>query len=234
LCCPTEVIRFAHGGRSGWRDIRALSMYRRTRERLALAEADNFGQRQFLEVAERTGLSGDEVKAIVTRWIYREPLAFVARYAAPDAGLFITKLHERGIRTGIFSDYPADDKLAALGIATDIVRDASAPEIDRLKPQPDGFIRVAELLDVPPNRCVIIGDRDDRDGAAARRGGFIFLRKTATDQPPKPFAFSRYQQLIRELEYLGVQDIAGSEAALERSRGSAQAIASTTGMPNPS
>lgn len=201
--------------RFGWRDVRALSLYRRTRERLAVAEADNIGERQFLEVAQKTGLSADEVKALVARWIYREPLAFVARYAAPDAGLFIAKLHQHGIRTGVFSDYPADDKLAALRIATDIVRDASLPEIDRFKPQPDGFLRVAELLEVPPNRCLIIGDRDDRDGEAARRGGFIFLRKTATDQHQEPFAFSRYRQLVRELECLGVQDFGGRDKRLK-------------------
>lgn len=196
--------------RSGWRDVRALSLYRRARERLALAEADGIGRRQFLEVADRTGLSVDAVEAIVTRWIYRAPLAFVARYGAPDASFFLTKLRQRDIRTGIFSDYPADGKLAALGIVADIVRDASVSEIDRFKPQPDGFLRVAELLGVAPARCLIIGDRDDRDGEAARRGGFIFLMKTPTDQPPMPFAFSHYRQLIGELDQLGVPIIRGS------------------------
>lgn len=186
--------------RSGWRDLHTLRTFRRTRERLALAEADNIGQRQFLDVAAEIELSADEVKAIITRWIYREPLAFVARYAAPDAARFIAKLHKRGKRTGVFSDYPASDKLAVLGIEAQVVRDAGMPEIGRLKPHPNGFIRVAELLAVPPHRSLIIGDRDDRDGEAARRGSFMFLRKVTKVRHPRALEFSRYEQLIHEID----------------------------------
>jgi beta-phosphoglucomutase-like phosphatase (HAD superfamily) len=57
----------------------------------------------------------------------------------------------------------------------EVARDASAKEIARLKPHPLGLLTVAALLGVRPERCLIIGDRDDRDGEAARRGGFRFL-----------------------------------------------------------
>lgn len=186
--------------RSGWSDVRTLMKFRRTRERLASAGADNIGQRQILDVAAAIGFSSDQVNAIVTRWIYREPLAYIPRYAMPDAASFISKLRNRGIRTGVFSDYPACDKLTVLGIEAEVVCDASAPEIGRLKPHPGGFIRVAELLGVSPHRCLIIGDRDDRDGEAARRAGFKFLRKIHAAEQLQPYEFCRYEQLIREIE----------------------------------
>lgn len=99
---------------------------------------------------------------------HAEPLAFVKRY---DLGAqpFIEALRASGRRIGVFSDYPTAGKLAALGIEVDIARDAAMPDIGRLKPHPRGFERVAELLSLPPSRCLIIGDRD---GEAGRRGGF--------------------------------------------------------------
>jgi len=198
-----------------WRDLRTLRMFRRERDRLALAGADNIGRRQFEHVAAAAGRPPSEVEAIVTQWIYREPLSFVSRYTFPDVSRFITSLKDRGIRTGVFSDYPATDKLDALGIAVEVVRDATEPDVGRLKPRPDGFIRVAHLLDVRPERCLIIGDRDDRDGEAARRGGFMFLQKIAALRQPKAREFTSYAGLICEIERIsasqspGATDVAG-------------------------
>jgi HAD superfamily hydrolase (TIGR01509 family) len=46
----------------------------------------------------------------------------------------------------------------------------------RLKPHPDGMLRAARALGVEPSRCLVIGDRDDADGAAARAAGMAFRR----------------------------------------------------------
>jgi HAD superfamily hydrolase (TIGR01509 family) len=41
----------------------------------------------------------------------------------------------------------------------------------RLKPDPEGYLSAAERLGIAPERCLVIGDRDDADGAAARAAG---------------------------------------------------------------
>jgi HAD superfamily hydrolase (TIGR01549 family) len=46
----------------------------------------------------------------------------------------------------------------------------------RLKPAPDGYLLAAERLGVVPAGCLVIGDRDDTDGEAARRAGMAFRR----------------------------------------------------------
>jgi hypothetical protein len=51
---------------------------------------------------------------------------------------------------------------------------------------------------VAPDRCLIIGDRNDRDGEAARRGGFPLLLKTGPTSPKKAGYFSAYAQLVEE------------------------------------
>jgi beta-phosphoglucomutase-like phosphatase (HAD superfamily) len=200
-----------------WRELRAVMMFRRERERLALTEADNIGRRQFERVAAATGRSRSEIEAVVTRWIYREPLSLVSRFAFPDVVGFVASLHSRGIRTGVFSDYPATDKLKAMGVAVEVVRDATAADVGRLKPNPDGFICVAQLLDVRPEKCLIVGDRDDRDGEAARRGGFVFLQKIAARSRPGAREFARYSELISEIERIPARWGAG-DTSLDNKR----------------
>lgn len=43
-----------------------------------------------------------------------------------------------------------------------------------LKPDPEGYLRAAELLQVEPAQCLVIGDREDADGAAARAANMGF------------------------------------------------------------
>jgi putative hydrolase of the HAD superfamily len=195
----TALIRHALTRRRGWRDLYVVWKFRRLRTRLALAEAERIGQQDFEVTSQATGVPISDVKQIVTRWLFQEPLSIIRRHAFSGADEFLARLKERGIRTGVFSDYPADDKLKVLGLKMDFIRDASSTEIARLKPNPAGFLKVAELLGVTPSRCVIIGDRDDRDGQAAKRGGFLFLKKIPGKRRPASREFNSYQTLADEL-----------------------------------
>jgi FMN phosphatase YigB (HAD superfamily) len=56
------------------------------------------------------------------------------------------------------------------------------------------------LMNVRPDRCLIVGDRDDRDGEAARRGGFLFLKKVSNRRQPKMLEFRHYAELIHEFD----------------------------------
>ena len=44
----------------------------------------------------------------------------------------------------------------------------------RLKPWPDGYQSAAERLGIAPERCLVVGDRQDADGAAAELAGMEF------------------------------------------------------------
>jgi len=194
------LLRHVLTQRHGWRDLFVIWVFRRVRTRLAIAEAGEIGRREFEITSESTGVSVAEVEKIVARWLYQEPLSVMNRHVFSGVDEFLTTLKERGIRTGVFSDYSAEDKLRTLGLSVDVVRDASATDIARLKPNPTGFLRVAELLGISPARCLVIGDRDDRDGAAAKRGGFVFLKRTAGRQRSGQYEFNCYHDLARELK----------------------------------
>jgi putative hydrolase of the HAD superfamily len=195
----SKLIRHALTQRRGWRDLYVVYVFRRLRNRLALAEADEIGRRDFEETAKAAGVSVNDVKEIVARWLFQEPLGIIAQHTFPGIDVFVAALRERGIRTGVFSDYPAEDKLKVLGVSVEVVRDASQAEVARLKPNPAGFLRVAELLGASPSRSLIIGDRDDRDGEAARRGGFLFLKKVPAKRGGVSGTFTSYRALADEL-----------------------------------
>ena len=55
-----------------------------------------------------------------------------------------------------------------------VVSNGEHPDLKRLKPAPDGMLLAAAELGVLPEHCLVIGDRDDADGAAARAAGMAF------------------------------------------------------------
>jgi HAD superfamily hydrolase (TIGR01549 family) len=91
----------------------------------------------------------------------------------------LARFRAGGGRTALVSDYPAEAKLAALGareLFDAVVASGEPGGPDRLKPAPDGYLCAARALGVAPAECLVIGDRDDADGVAARRAGMAFRR----------------------------------------------------------
>lgn len=82
----------------------------------------------------------------------------------------------KGIPVAVLSDYGAvREKLTALGFPVGkaaVLLDA--PAGGGLKPCPRAFLLIAERLGVPPEQCLVIGDRADTDGAGAAAAGMQF------------------------------------------------------------
>jgi HAD superfamily hydrolase (TIGR01549 family) len=213
------LLRHVLTSRHGWRDLRVVLKFRRVRMHLALAAAGEIGRREFSDTAQATGVGVGEVRKIVSRWVYEMPLAVIPKYRFRGADEFITLVQQRGIRTGVFSDYPADGKLKALGLTVEVVRDATSTDVARLKPDPAGFLKVAELLAVSPARCLIIGDRDDRDGAAAASGGFVYLKKIAIGGQPQTHQFNDFLDLVGEMHELQIQQPATEASSQAKDAG---------------
>jgi FMN phosphatase YigB (HAD superfamily) len=169
-------------------EARILRTFRAVREELAEEEAPSIGRPQYERTAERLRLSTATVEAVVAEWIHQRPLRHLAACRQAGARRLFTALRQGGRRIGVWSDYPAPAKLRALGLAADASTSADDPEVDRLKPQPAGLARVLELLDVPAAEALMIGDRDDRDGEAARRLGCPYLLLNRRPTTPSEFA----------------------------------------------
>jgi putative hydrolase of the HAD superfamily len=158
----------------GWRTIRVLRAYRLAQEYLRAVDAPcDLGAEQLRLASEWSGCGLDHCRAIVERWMEREPLAHLAKCARPGVSAFFREARQRGIRLAVCSDYPAPRKLIALGLGDcfDAVVCAQDPEVGRFKPHPRMLQVALERLGVTPEDALYLGDRADVDGAAARNAG---------------------------------------------------------------
>lgn len=151
--------------------LRTLRTFRHVREKLGDAGESSFMEAQFVQTADRHGKTPQQVRELVGDWMEARPLASVARYRYPYLEELFAGLRRHGKKVAVFSDYPAVDKLAAMGLDADLVVCATDPEIGRLKPDPAGLLEILRRTGVAPERALMIGDREDRDAAAAWQAG---------------------------------------------------------------
>jgi FMN phosphatase YigB (HAD superfamily) len=166
---------------SGWRDIRTLKAFRQEHERLRAegnVESSDPYRQQIKNTATRLGRRDEQIAAIVERWMIGRPARWLWLFRRRKLLQAIAHYRAAGGKTALVSDYPTPKKLIALGAAGlfEVVvacGDSDAP--CALKPHPAGFLRASKRLGVSPDACLVIGDRDDADGEAARRAGMAFL-----------------------------------------------------------
>lgn len=170
---------------TGWNAVPVVRAFRREHERLhRQLGADPtlvFEPSPFAEQVRRTalavGLSEEAVARLIERWMIHRPARWLRLFRRRALLAEIVRARAEGLRTALVSDYPARGKLAALG-ATDlfdrVVANGEHPELKRLKPSPEGYLLAAEQLGVAARECLVIGDRPDVDGQAARRAGMDF------------------------------------------------------------
>ena len=159
----------------GIRTLRVLRAYRRAHEALRTMPAGtpDLADRQVQLACDWTGLSPAMVGACVTRWFEREPLDLVGRAVRDGVPECLQAARDRNVRLGVLSDYPAGEKLAAMGIAHffDVTVSAQDDAVRELKPSPRGLEVVLQSLAVECHRALYVGDRPEVDAAAAARAG---------------------------------------------------------------
>jgi FMN phosphatase YigB (HAD superfamily) len=155
--------------------LQALRSYRKAHEELRHPAADSgeIASAQLLLAGKKAGVSPEIVASYVARWMEEEPLSLLATWMREGTLALLQAAKRSGLKLAVCSDYPADRKLAAMGIAPvfDVVVTAQDPEVQRLKPDPRGLEVALQRLAVRSNEAFYIGDRVDVDGEAASRAG---------------------------------------------------------------
>ena len=163
------------GPRATWRVVRRLRVFRRVREELRELgrPAEPLVELQYRVPAERLGEAPEAVRGTVEEWMYARPLPFLARCARPDLAPLLDRLAGLGMRLGVFSDYPVEEKLVALGVRRrfDLALCAVEPDVNAFKPHPRGFQLAAERWNLEPERVLYVGDRPEVDARGARAAG---------------------------------------------------------------
>lgn len=146
-----------------------LRSFRHCREALAESPVEDFLTAQYAIPAARRGCTAEEVRGLVADWMERRPLPMLAACRRPGVRRLFAAMAREGKRIAILSDYPAAEKLAALGLAADYVIAATDADVGRPKPDSGGLEKLLRQAGVAPHRAVLIGDRVDRDWAVAAR-----------------------------------------------------------------
>lgn len=174
LAMAAELLLF------GWGAIRTLRSFRHAHEALRDVPADATAlalspfQRQLEHAALALGKTPGDVAPVVQQWMFERPLKWVARAKRQALLDALASFRQGGGKTALVSDYPATGKLKALGafdLFEVVISNGEPGGPSKLKPDPEGYLSAAKRLGVDPARCLVIGDRDDADGAAARSAG---------------------------------------------------------------
>jgi len=132
---------------------------------------------QLERAANVTGKDVALVERAVTEWMHERPGRWISAFRRKALLDEIVSFRSSGGKTALVSDYPARTKLTSLGVTElfDVVVANGEPDGPTwIKPDPSGYLRAAERLGIAPSRCLVIGDRDDADGAAARAAKMAF------------------------------------------------------------
>lgn len=115
----------------------------------------------------------------------------------------LAAIRAAGFRQGLLSDFPPEQKLEYLGLAGQWDAVLCSERTGRLKPDPLPFQRLAEALDLPPERILYVGNSFRYDMYGAKRAGMktaliSFPRSpSGRSRGPVDYAFHDYRQLLK-------------------------------------
>lgn len=171
------------------RDVFLIKKYREIRENWEAYEKDacypenmDLDSRQYAFVAKAKKASPERVKNAVEFFMLETPLRLLPTYKDVILSAMIEELHEKGVKVIVYSDYPAEDKLKALGIRADRCFTSADECIGCMKPDPKGLKVILEKLGLKAEDAIMIGDRYEKDGLAAEGNQMDYVIVSASSK----------------------------------------------------
>lgn len=169
--------------RTDSRTLRILRTYRKLRESYGEREVVDFEAALIAATAREHSCTEEHARRITVEWIDERPLPYLPACMYPNVAALFTAIRASGRLVGILSDYPAAAKLEHMGLSADHIVCAVDPDVGVQKPNPRGLERLIMAADATPEETVLIGDRAERDGLAARRAGAKVLLRSERPIP---------------------------------------------------
>lgn len=161
--------------RSLKKHISVIKAFRQAQEHLRLNSpgAANCKRLQFELAAQLANQPIEVVEEIVEEWFLRRPLPFLQYCSRRKIHFTLQSLLTKGMKLGVFSDYPAAEKLSALGLDQYFSFAISVwdKEMSGFKPYTNGFNIAAERMGFHPTEILYVGDRPKVDGTGAHQAG---------------------------------------------------------------
>ena len=142
-------------------------------------------------------------------WIY-EPMKKLYRSTKPFDGVLETFkiIKEKGLKIGLFSDFPLFNKLESMGLASYVDYALSSENVGFLKPSVHCFENLLYNIGVEPAEALYVGDSYDKDVVGARGAGIdailVNVRGSVKDYPLANEVFESWEGfekwLLKSLE----------------------------------
>ena len=158
-------------------EINILKHFRNEREKKSFMANENtqIAHNQYIWCQDKVKCPIWEIKDVVRKWIYKKPLKYLPLCMYKSVKPLLSVLKTKNIKSAIFSDYRAEEKVHSLGLSIDYVFSSEQEEIGTLKPSPKGLDYISNKLGIDKNHMLYIGDREDKDGACAYHAGVAYL-----------------------------------------------------------
>ena len=147
------------------RELYALYCFRKMREKseYKFARFEDL----YNAIEKKAYLPTKKIEESIRNWLFQVPLLVINACAYKSVITFANQQFDEGKKIFIYSDYPAEDKLDAIGMKHDVVFAFGEDGIDEQKPS----LRIMETIlsksGLKPNQLLYIGDRDDKDRVSA-------------------------------------------------------------------
>ena len=167
-----RLVRHALTSKHGFRDLSVILRYRKLREHWD-SQSSMDDEKLYGTLAESMRLPADHVRDTVHEWMLVKPMDVVRECRDGVLCETIRRLLSDGKRVCIYSDYPTEDKCRAVGLPDDIPQFyCGKGEVKTLKPNPSALFYIMNVYpDIQRNKMIMVGDRADRDKAAADNAG---------------------------------------------------------------
>jgi len=164
---------------------------------------DDFYRQQAEITAEILSAEPRLLQEKIDRLIYRgwEPF-FKKIKLYKNAVQTLSAMKNAGYKLGLLSDFPPEIKLGYLGILGFWDAVLCSEAYGALKPHPLSFVKLAQVMSLPPENILYVGNSHPYDIAGANLAGMktAWIRNPALPgsgrrKPAADFSFSSYRQL---------------------------------------
>jgi HAD superfamily hydrolase (TIGR01549 family) len=157
-------------------DIRIISTFRKQRERHKGYSSLTLETDQLDWCSAKLGLPVSKIQHTIEELMYKLPLKYLKSTLYKGVHDFISILKDKGYSIAIYSDYPVDDKLEALGLIADKTFCSTDRNIGSLKPNNAALLTICQFFNCSTEDAIFFGDRDDTDGESARMADIKFVK----------------------------------------------------------
>ncbi len=159
---------------------------------------NDFHKTQAELLSERLAIPYQKARQLIEYHIYQNlKLKFKGIKAFPYLKDNLDGLKKEGFKLAVLSDFPVDSKINYLGMGGFWDCTFCSEQCNYLKPNPEPFLKIADLLVLPPHKILYIGDRYDYDIIGAHHVGMKtgHLSRTAESGGVADFTFYGYKNL---------------------------------------